>query len=221
MSPLSTRSLAELPSINELIRRSKAIAMLDAILSPEWDYRYYSFNSKWAAGEMMASMRNGSGDDYFILFNEHGAAIKGFDHESAMSPWVKDPKAIWPGMYDGVPPEFSSFLNEPAFSMEDVTFCLWKRYVDPEWRCGVKDLPPEEDPDGSAWMLAELDGDPATYRSFAADYYEVDLPLEVIQQIYAHLPLSDAMVKALNGQVTLESVAADAAEIGYPHPLGS
>jgi hypothetical protein len=26
---------------------SKALAMLDAILSPEWEYRYYSCNGKW------------------------------------------------------------------------------------------------------------------------------------------------------------------------------
>jgi hypothetical protein len=70
MKKPSTRSLADIPSISELQRQSQAIAMLDAILSPEWKYRYYSFNSKWGPGEMMASMRNGTGDDYFILFDE-------------------------------------------------------------------------------------------------------------------------------------------------------
>jgi hypothetical protein len=39
----STRSPDDLPSIDDLIRLSKGLAMLDAILSPEWDYRYYSF----------------------------------------------------------------------------------------------------------------------------------------------------------------------------------
>jgi hypothetical protein len=50
----STQSLSDLFSIGDLIRQSKALAMLDAILSPEWEYRYYSFNSKWGPGEMMA-----------------------------------------------------------------------------------------------------------------------------------------------------------------------
>ena len=99
----STQSLESLPTIDGLIQLCKALAMLDAILSPEWDYRYYSFNSKWGPGEMMASMRNGSGDEYFILFNEHLAAMKGFDHESIMSPWISDDRRIWPGMYDKVP----------------------------------------------------------------------------------------------------------------------
>ncbi len=52
-------------------------------MSPEWEYRYYSINSKWDEGEMMASMRNGSGDEYFILFDSHGAIMKGFDHDIA------------------------------------------------------------------------------------------------------------------------------------------
>jgi hypothetical protein len=86
MKSPSTRALDDLPSIDDLIRLSKGLAMLDAILSPEWEYRYYSFDSKWRPGVLMASMRNGSGDGVFILFDKHGAAIKGFDHEAIMSP---------------------------------------------------------------------------------------------------------------------------------------
>jgi hypothetical protein len=66
-------------------RQARAL-MLEAIMSPDWEYRYYSFDSKWGLDEMMASMRNGQGDDFFILFNNNGAIIKGFDHESTMSP---------------------------------------------------------------------------------------------------------------------------------------
>ena len=72
-------TLESLPDIEGLRRLSQSLAMLDAIMSPEWDYRYYSFNSKWAENEMMASMRNGQGEEYFILFDSHGAIMKGFD----------------------------------------------------------------------------------------------------------------------------------------------
>jgi len=61
--------LATIPNVETLKKLCQSLATLDAIISPDWEYRYYSFNSKWADGEMMASMRNGSGDDYFILFN--------------------------------------------------------------------------------------------------------------------------------------------------------
>jgi len=216
MTEPSTGSLANLPSVADLLRQSKALAMLDAIVSPEWEYRYYSFDSHWGSGEFMASMRNGSGDGYFILFDEHGAAIKGFDHEAAISPWATDPPSIWPGMYDGVPDDFSSFLNEPAFSMEAVTFCVWRRYSDTAWQRGPVTLPAGDDPDGSDWLLAIFDGDPETYQAFARDYYEVELPLEAIESVYRLAPLTDEIVLALNSELTAEDVVADALEIGYP-----
>ncbi len=56
--------LASLPDVESLKQLSQSLAILDAIMSPDWEFRYYSFNSKWSEGEMMASMRDGSGDDY-------------------------------------------------------------------------------------------------------------------------------------------------------------
>ncbi len=44
---ISTRNLAALPGIDDLRRLCQSLAMLDAILEPEWQYRYYSFNSRW------------------------------------------------------------------------------------------------------------------------------------------------------------------------------
>jgi hypothetical protein len=40
------------------------MAILEAVLSPEWEHRYHSFNDHWSEKESMASMRNGSGDEY-------------------------------------------------------------------------------------------------------------------------------------------------------------
>ena len=91
---------ATIPNVETLKKLCQSLATLDAIISPEWDYRYYSFNSKWAEGKMMASMRNGSGDDYFILFNSQGAIMKGFAHESSMSPWATESGQVWPGVLD-------------------------------------------------------------------------------------------------------------------------
>jgi hypothetical protein len=91
--------------------------MLDAIMSPEWESRYFSCNSSWAPGEEMASMANGSGDAWSIVFSAVGAFIRGFDHESAMSPAGNDDE-LWPGLVDTVPAVFAACLDEPAFSYE-------------------------------------------------------------------------------------------------------
>lgn len=212
-------TLAALPDVDGLRKLSQSLAMLDAIMCPEWENRYYSFNSKWNEGEMMASMRNGSGDEYFILFNSHGAIMKGFDHESAMSPWSAEEEKLWPGILDEVPDEFPSFLSEPAFSIQETTFCIWRRYVDSSWQVGRIDYPDETDPDGSENMLSILDGQASTYQEFAEWYYEESLNPDAIERIYRHEPLTSEIVAQLNDEITLESLTADIEQIAYPKPI--
>ena len=214
---VTEKRLATIPDVDSLKRLCQSLAMLDAIMSPEWEYRYFSFNSKWDDGEMMASMRNGSGDEYFILFNSEGAIIKGFEHESSMSPWATDPTQVWPGVLDEVAAECAAFLTEPAFSMKDTTFCLWRRNQDPSWHVGDIKYPDEADPDGSEYLLFILDGDPKTYQQFAEEYYERAVDLGTVVSIYAQLPLTSQMIQRLNAEVILEDLKADLDEIDYPH----
>ncbi|MFD1730025.1 ATP-binding cassette domain-containing protein [Deinococcus malanensis] len=62
-------------------RRGRALAVLDAVLSPEWEERYFSFDQDWSAGARMASARNGSGDEAFMLFSQGECVFKQFLHE--------------------------------------------------------------------------------------------------------------------------------------------
>ncbi len=160
----------------------------------------------------MGSMRNGSGDDYFILFTAAGAAIKGYAHEYPMA----SPGAPPTGMFDGFPAGIEEFLTEPAFTMENTTFCLWCLNGG-EWSTGPVQFPHEhDDPDGSEFLLELLTGAPEQYQEYARDYFEVDVPLSTIKSIYAHERLTEAMVQALNPETCLNDLAADLAEIGYP-----
>jgi len=209
--------LATIPNVETLKKLCQSLATLDAIISPEWDYRYYSFNSKWAEGEMMASMRNGSGDEYFILFNSQGAIMKGFGHESSMSPWATESGQVWPGVLDEVPGEFQEFLTEPAFSMGETTFCIWRRKVDPSWQVGEIEYPEGYDPDGSEDLLFILDGEPSTYREFAEQYYERPVDLSAVIHVYEQKPLTTEILEVLNAEVSREDLKSDLAQIGYPH----
>ena len=190
--------------------------MLDAILSPEWQYRYHSFNASWAAGEEMASMRDGCGDSYFILFTKAGAILKGFAHESEAWRRTLQRGQPWAGIFDGVPEEFAQFLNEPAFSIADTTFCLWRRPTDPAWRTGTIEPLDGEDPDGSAELMRLLDDDPEAYRAWAEDYFETTVTLSAVEHIFGHLPLNEEVVKALNPELSLTDLVEDASEIAYP-----
>ena len=213
---VTKKRLDTLPNINALKKLCQSLAMLDAIMSAEWEYRYYSFDSKWGKGEMIASMRNGSGEEYFILFNAHGAIIKGFAHESPMSPWANDPEQVWPGVLDQVPSEFGEFLTEPAFSPEATTFCIWRRTEDESWQTGNIRYPKVKDPDGSEDLLSVLDGKPKTYQKFAEEYYERAIDLGSVTAIYQHRPLTLEIVQKLNPDLTLKALRKDVAAIADP-----
>lgn len=178
--------------------------MLDAILNPEWDDRYYSFNAQWAEGEEMASMRNGSGDDWFIVFSGVGVYGRGFDHEAPAAPQV----------FDTVPAVFGSLVTEPAFAGYDgtpaATVCFWREPTDAGW--GVSPTGPA----GHELFDVLVEGTPEAFQAWAEDYLETDISLSAIEHVYALRPLSSAVVAELNPDVELGDLEKDIAEIGYP-----
>ena len=44
---ISTKKLQNLPNKEKLQKICKSISVLDAIISQDWEYRYYSYNQKW------------------------------------------------------------------------------------------------------------------------------------------------------------------------------
>ncbi|GAA3590002.1 hypothetical protein GCM10022419_085670 [Nonomuraea rosea] len=204
-----------MPSIATVRDRSRALAMLDAIMSPEWAFRYYSYNCRWSPAEEMASMRDGSGNEYSIVFSPAGAYARGFDHESPMSPYRADPPAPWPGLFESVPEAFRAQITEAAFSdpagTPQATVCFWRERDDAEWRTGTTD-------DGGAGRLFDvlLDGRPEAYQKFAEEYYEVAVDLEAVRSVYALRPLTRSIVSALNPEADLAGLEEDLAEIAYP-----
>ncbi|CAM5238099.1 hypothetical protein [Streptomyces aurantiogriseus] len=210
-----------LPEIDALRKHCRALALLEAILSPDWAYRNHSFDAHWSRTEAMASMRNGSGDEWAIVFSPAGAWIRGFAHESPMSPYEED--GPWPGVLDDVPEVFAAYVEEPAFTDEDglpvVTACLWRRATDDGWSTGTIDFPehPTDDPDGAGHLFRLLtDRSAQALRAWAEDYYEVPVDLEAVRHVLASRPLTDAVVRALNPELTVADLAKDLEETGYP-----
>lgn len=207
----SAANRASLPDIDALRRLCQSLAALDAILCPEWEYRYFSFNAEWAPGELLSSMRNGEGDDWLILFSEHGAIIKGFVVAAPMAE-----NCPWPGVVDSVPKVFAEFLEMPDFVTAKTTFCLWRRPSESAWSVGPIDFPPEDDPDGSGKLFRFLDGDPETYRAWGEEYYGARLNPKAIEQVYRHDRLTEFLVRSLNPQARLRDLREEIGGIGYP-----
>lgn len=229
---ISTRDLSEMPDIEATHRMMRTLAMLDAVLCPEWEFRYFSFNDDWEPGEKLGLMRNGEGDDWLLFFNLEGAIVKGYQHDAPMAE-----ESPWPGLFDDVPETFEKFLDDPAFLKAQTTFCVWAlredggdaagedaevnagenaEENDGPWRRSDFDLPAGDDPDGSAELMRFFDGDPATYKAWGDEYFGVPLDLEVLRRFYEHEPLVPALVRALNPDADLDRVRIEAQEIGYP-----
>jgi hypothetical protein len=209
-----------LPAIPELRVLCRALAVLDVVLSPDSEDGYHLYDAAWAPGEEMASMRDGAGNEYSIVFTGAGAYMRGFDHESPMSPYATDDEEPWPGVLDDVPDVFQECVKEPAFSDETgtpyVTVCLWREHGDAAWQHGAITFPGNGD-DGADWLFALLtDGVPEAFQNWAQDYHEMPIDLDAVQHIYAGRPLTADVVTALNPATTLADVADRVIATGYP-----
>ena len=60
-----------------------------------------------------------------------------------------------------------------------------------------------------------MDSNPQTYQEWAEDYYERAVSLAAVTYVYAHYPLTQKVVTALNGDLLLIDVENEARTIGY------
>ncbi|MFS0705313.1 hypothetical protein AB6N23_12385 [Cellulomonas sp. 179-A 9B4 NHS] len=211
-----SRALPDVPAVRT---RCLGLAALDAVLSPEWEARWHSFDARWSDDEAMASMRNGQGDEWSIVFGPAGAFLRGFDHESQMSPFRRGGRPFQ-GVLDAVPEVFATAASEPAFTLDGTylaTVCLWRRAGDTAWQVGPVPYPPGDDPDGADFLFELLVADgPGAYVQFASDYYEVDLAHRDVAHVLAAGPLSEPLVRRLNPDVSLRDLEQDLRAMGYP-----
>ena len=206
---IATKDFKLLPSKNSLQNICKAISVLDAIICQEWEYRYYSYNSKWGEGEEFFEMRDGSGDLMNILFLEKNCVINGFAHE-----FQKNQKS---DLTTNLPEMYNDFIfGEPVASL-GTTFCLWTNETE-NWEVGlIKDYN-----DNSEELLAIFDGNPQTYIDWASDYFEdsykeIGIPLNTVTEIYQGKILTKEMVLSLVEEIEdWKLLEEDLKEINYP-----
>lgn len=206
-----------LPPIDQLIQRCRALAALDLILSPDWQYRLYSFNSQWSADELMASMRDSCGDEWWMIFHRDGwAALKGFAHESPA--WSKRREKLSTALQRSVPSDLAGFATEPAFRWEATSFAYFHCVGANGWTRANDLTPYSADDAGDEVLLAHLVGGPSDYAAVAADYYETEIDERIVADVFALRPITAAVVSALNPSVVLQDIDEELyREIQYPN----
>jgi hypothetical protein len=247
MNKISTKNLANLPDIKTLQRLCKSLATLDAVICQEWEHRYYSYDCAWGKykQEEYFSMRDGSGDEFQVLFSRYGSIINGIAHESEMSKWIEKEikpvafreklsklfgqkktiieQKIWKGVVDTIPGEFKEFIFGEPIKSKGTTFCIWRKINDDSWKIGDIQFPKDKYGDGSANLLYIFDNNPATYKKWATEYYEEQfdvhkLKLDLVKHIYDFKPLTKDIALGLNPQIDdFEGLKTDLNSIGYPH----
>ncbi|HEX8327969.1 MAG TPA: hypothetical protein VF629_10545 [Hymenobacter sp.] len=207
---ISTQDYSTLPDAPALRRLCKALAVLDAINSQDWEYRYYSYNAEWGEGEEALTMRDGEGDEMLILFRAEGCVINGFLHEYDQPDKTQVTR--------GLPEYFDDFIfGEPVNSI-GTTFCLWHT-AGHGWQTGVV----ENEDDGSEELLYIFDGNPETYADWADEYYgeETDrspLNVNAVAQIYRGETLTKTIVLGIVDELEdWPQLEEDLRAIGYPY----
>ncbi|MCX4683881.1 hypothetical protein OG401_06070 [Kitasatospora purpeofusca] len=210
-----------LPDPAELRARCRGIALLDSILDPYAPT--HAFVRDWREGVDLATMDNGSGDQYAIVFDPAGVFLYGFDHESDASPWRDEDREHWPGLLDGLPAPLAHYAQTPEFQFEgffDATVCAWRECGAAEWRCGPVEFGPEER-DGAEELFGLLvDAGPEAYAGFAEDYFERPVDRGAVAAVLAGDPLTRRTVESLSAGADFGAVAARARAMGFGESAG-
>ena len=206
-----------LSNINELRKQLITLCILDIIMLPKKEsynrYRHYVENSYIKHSEEILDvfkLDNGSGDDLYVIFAKEGCIIKGFAHESSISPYGNNNK-VWKGIYDETPENLLSLLNDPFFCKNDVTFCVWRQSNDSDWLKGNITVPNNYNDsnfgDGFRYLCDDfLANSPSDYCNWAIEYhelFELNSPSlksmeQTVKQIYDGAEINEVMIKALN-----------------------
>lgn len=196
---MHVRDIDELPSIDSVRKVSQGLALLDAIIQPEWEYRYFSFNSKWddSGTEMMASMRDGSGTEYFMHFSGHGVAGKVLDPSDTLDNAKQ--------LLVQVPDHFAGFKSEPAFRLDEATFFFWRSGEDAPWHAN-----PRKDAYSHLGFVSRAAD---TYHEWAEGYYERDIDKPTLDAVFSSLAVTADQLVVLNPELSLDDLQEDLREI--------
>lgn len=186
--------------IKKLSKKMKSLALLDAIIEQEWEYRYFSYDSNWSDSEEMGSLRDGCGGSWFFWFCGDTAGYKCLSPEDGLMPTTDLDK-----VKADASEAFNEFVTEPAFSMDQAT-CIWF-LEESKW---VKH--------GNTvnWMIdlqKVIDWKASDYHAWATEYYEREFDLDAIEKVFLGA-FNIELAKKLNPDIDVETLLAELPEIG-------
>jgi len=182
----------------ELKNKLKRLALLDAIIEPEWEYRYYSYNANWSDTQEMASLRDSCGGEWFFLFDGDNVSFKCTSPVDGLADNFDDLKKL-------VPERFTPLLAEEAFSMDQGS-CIW--FIDNgTWIKLGKEIDDLPNPITIQEMTA------SDYCQFVEDIFEQEIDQKIVQSIFDGL-FTLELANQINPYIDLGTLKQDISEIG-------
>ena len=165
--------------MKELLKKQ---AILDIIITPEHDAwrRLVSYEYDKTKRCDRFHISNDSGDHLYVLMSPEGAIIKGFDHESCLSPYQNDEEPTAESIYANVPAELLALLDEET-EKNDVTFCIWQKPGEVHWHQNSIELPDycfdsdrtQPEAGGQAFLMSYIFAGADEWYEWASIYYEL------------------------------------------------
>jgi hypothetical protein len=216
---MKTTSYTKLPNTKRLKEILLSQSALDIIMKDEvnaW-LRLSSFYKNYFDGIDMVKIDNGAGDNMYILFSKDGAIIKGFDHNSILSPYANDKGEITKGIYDSVPIELMELLKDESIEVNDVTFCVWISKNDSNWKKGNIIVPEDykENDDGERFLLGYIFDDADSWLDWAEYHYEEEILSECVKAIYEHKDITREIIEKINPKRDVDAVIKELKMVGY------
>ncbi len=216
MNPRVAALARRMPVPHQLARWWVAVSAADVLLSA--GSPAFTYDPDWDEAEHCAQFSIGSGDEASVTFTEHGAFLRGFDHESPLSPWARPDGQVDPRLLAGLPDDLRPCADEPAFTVDgvsDLTLALWSTGEEHGWSCGPE-LDPEQD--GGVWLFDVMDGNPDTYIAWAQDYYGTDVDRDIVAAIFRNEDLSDDDILTLCPDCDVDEMREHLDAVNFPIP---
>lgn len=206
--------IEKIPNPWELEKRLLAYAKIDYLMNhDEEEYKVYHYDDKeWIKNGHFFRIDNGGGDHYHILISPMGSVIKGFGHESEMSPYNlqegEQPELIKNhNFYQDLPDDLFSLLNDDALEKEVATFCIWQSISQEQWTYTPITIPDDWN-DGSEDFLNYV-FDLEEYAEWFEESYEEPIDMDLLKQIYKGMAVTKEMIEKLPTQYEAEVLLRD------------
>ncbi len=195
--------------MKELLKKQ---AILDIMVIPEHDawlrlVSYYHDQDKHCD---VFKIDNGSGDHLYALFSAQGALLKGFDHESSLSPHQNENNLFSSEIYGNVPPHLLQLLDE-SMEKDDVTFYLWQEADETQWHrspdANTLQQESSSDDGGQSFLLGYIFPSAEEWYRWAVIYYELqEEAWDAVAQLYETGEITRSMVEDLNPERDYDTI---------------